>query len=369
MTNTDFQELDPADLELIRHAAFELRLTDVQEAIKALRKVVASGGPAAALARGALAEIYFEELADLDGAEGEYRALLKEAPGLPAAELGLSRVLRETGRLGEAEQSLARAAEGLSKSVRADKAAYDQGEELSAGVEEEVLALLEVAVELAFVQAERAKKSAGASVPGKPPVELALFEFAEAAQLFDADAADAEELEELGAIDEPDLSDWTRFYEHRARLESLLAGAKAAVTLLTAAEKAGRLPAASAARLLSHHLEGADELTEALVQGQRRLSLERAGGRLPLEDDLLHAAGLAQELGDEALAKAILAEGAKELEAQLAHGPGTPSTQPGAEHVLVFGGPEPEELEERLKRLKELLGPERLVGLGRKKSR
>ncbi|MFL5446699.1 MAG: hypothetical protein ACJ78W_19440, partial [Myxococcales bacterium] len=89
--------MDPEILAEIRRAAFELRTSDPQAAVRILRRAAASGGGAEVLARGALGEIYLTELGDLDGAEHEYRRVLALAPGLAAAELGLARVLRETG--------------------------------------------------------------------------------------------------------------------------------------------------------------------------------------------------------------------------------------------------------------------------------
>jgi len=90
-------QVDPEVLADIRRAAFELRRTDPQEAVRLLRRAAATGGGAEVLARGALGEIYLEEFGDLDGAEHEFRAVLHAVPGLPAAELGLARVLHESG--------------------------------------------------------------------------------------------------------------------------------------------------------------------------------------------------------------------------------------------------------------------------------
>src|SRR2546430_855355 len=90
-------QVDREVLADIRRAAFELRVTDPQEAVRLLRRAAEAGGGAEVLARGALGEIYLEELGDLDGAEHEFRAVLHAVPGLPAAELGLARVLHETG--------------------------------------------------------------------------------------------------------------------------------------------------------------------------------------------------------------------------------------------------------------------------------
>src|SRR5438128_2378095 len=78
-------------LDDIRRAAFELRQTDPQEAIRILRRAAQQGGEAEVLARGALGEIYLDELGDLDGAEHEFRRVLQLAPGLSAAEIGLGR--------------------------------------------------------------------------------------------------------------------------------------------------------------------------------------------------------------------------------------------------------------------------------------
>jgi hypothetical protein len=67
-------------LDDIRRAAFELRQTDPQEAVRVLRQAAAQGGEAEVLARGALGEIYLEEFGDLDGAESEFRKVLQAAP-------------------------------------------------------------------------------------------------------------------------------------------------------------------------------------------------------------------------------------------------------------------------------------------------
>src|SRR2546430_4285580 len=138
-------QVDPEVLADIRRAAFELRQTDPQEAVRLLRRGAAAGGGAEVLARGALGEIYLEEFGDLDGAEHEFRAVLHAVPGLPAAELGLARVLREAGdRRGEL-QALGRAVDGLSRDVAGFREAKAAGEPLPAGVEEVVLTLLESA--------------------------------------------------------------------------------------------------------------------------------------------------------------------------------------------------------------------------------
>src|SRR5882762_4693149 len=106
-------QVDPEVLADIRRAAFELRLTDPNEAVRVLRRAAAEGGGAEVLARGALGEIYLEEFGDLDGAEHEFRAVLRTVPELPAAEVGLARVLHESGDQKGELDALARALEGL----------------------------------------------------------------------------------------------------------------------------------------------------------------------------------------------------------------------------------------------------------------
>src|ERR671939_2175935 len=123
-------DIDPQVLADIRRAAFELRSEDPQEAVRVLGRAAASGGSAEVLARGALGEIYLEELGDLDGAEHEYRTVLKLAPGLAAAELGLSRTLREQGRVDEALAALDRAIDSLAAEADSFRERQSAGEPL-----------------------------------------------------------------------------------------------------------------------------------------------------------------------------------------------------------------------------------------------
>src|SRR5947209_6503231 len=116
----------------IRRAAFELRRSDPQEAVRVLRRAAAEGGEAEVLARGALGEIYLEEFGDLDGAAAEFRKVLKAAPGLAAAEIGLARARREAGSVEEAEAGFTRAVEGLARDLRG----FREAKELPPGVEE-----------------------------------------------------------------------------------------------------------------------------------------------------------------------------------------------------------------------------------------
>src|SRR2546421_4143546 len=109
-----------------RRAAFELRQTDPQEAIRILRRAAQQGGEAEVLARGALGEIYLDEFGDLDGAEHEFRKVLQLAPGLAAAEIGLARTRREAGDFEQAGMRFERAIEGLCRDV----AGFRDGKEI-----------------------------------------------------------------------------------------------------------------------------------------------------------------------------------------------------------------------------------------------
>src|SRR4051812_37452761 len=163
-------------LDEIRHAALELRRTDPQEAVRVLRRAAGKGGEAEVLARGALGEIYLEELGDLDGAEHEFRRVLQLAPGLAAAEIGLARTLRESGDFIEGEQRFASALATLTREARG----FKTEEELPPGAEEIVLTLLEVAVELARLRHEM-------QGDGEPRVEVdeELLAWAASVRLFD----------------------------------------------------------------------------------------------------------------------------------------------------------------------------------------
>ena len=209
----------------IRRAAFELRATDPQEAVRVLRQAAAQGGEAEVLARGALGEIYLEEFGDLDGAEHEFRRVLQLAPGLPAAELGLARTLREGGDFRAAEATFERALHGLQKDLQR----FRDGE-MPAGAEEVVLTALEVAIELAELRAASAHDK-NVSVP----LDEDLLRWAAEQRLFDA---------------EGDQDDWVRFHALWTQLRLLTGRAEEALTELREAERAGLIPAAESARLI-----------------------------------------------------------------------------------------------------------------------
>jgi hypothetical protein len=244
-------QVDPEVLADIRRAAFELRQTDPQEAVRLLRRAAAAGGGAEVLARGALGEIYLEELGDLDGAEHEFRAVLHAVPGLPAAELGLARVLHETGdRRGEL-QALSRAVEGLSRDVAGFRERKADGEALPAGVEEVVLTLLEAALDRARVDPQAR-------------LDEDLLRWAEQERLFDA----------LGEEEEDPLEDWLRFHSLWAQLRRLTGRAAEAARALAEAEAAGQLPAREAAALRRQALEDAGDLEGAAAENRRFLGLQ-----------------------------------------------------------------------------------------------
>jgi tetratricopeptide (TPR) repeat protein len=243
-------QVDPDVLADIRRAAFELRQTDPEEAVRLLRRAAAAGGGAEVLARGALGEIYLEELGDLDGAEHEFRAVLHAVPGLPAAELGLARVLHQTGdRRGEL-QALSRAVEGLSRDVAGFREHTAAGEALPAGVEEVVLTLLEAALDRTRVDPEAR-------------LDEDLLRWAEQERLFDA----------LGEEEDP-LEDWVRFHSLWARLRRLTGRSAEAARALAEAEAAGQLPAREAAALRRDALEDAGDLEGAAAEDRRFLDLQ-----------------------------------------------------------------------------------------------
>jgi len=214
-------------LDDIRSAAFELRQTDPHEAIRILRRAAQQGGEAEVLARGALGEIYLDELGDLDGAEHEFRRVLQLAPGLSAAEIGLGRTRREAGDLKGAETAFLRALEGLSRDIRG----FREDGTLPAGAEEVVLTLLETAVELAEVR------------KGAVPLDEEILSWAAAQKLFDA---------------EEDRDDWIRFHGLWTRLRILTGRPEEAVTALREAERAGELPSDQAKELLRLALKELD---------------------------------------------------------------------------------------------------------------
>lgn len=203
-------------LDEIRRAAFELRQTDPQEAVRVLRRAAAAGGDAEVLARGALGEIYLDEFADLDGAEHEFRRVLELAPGLSAAELGLARVLREQGDVRAADAGYERALQGLARDAQGLR---ESQEELPPGAEELVLTVLEVAVELGELRAAHGRDNAVAV-----PLDEALLVWAERERLFEGEEA----------TDAPG-EDWLRFYSLWTQLRLMTGRGEEAIAAIASA--------------------------------------------------------------------------------------------------------------------------------------
>jgi hypothetical protein len=252
-------EVDPKVLADIRRAAFELRLTDPNEAVRVLRRAAAQGGGAEVLARGALGEIYLEEFGDLDGAEHEFRAVLRAVPELPAAEVGLARVLHESGdRRGELD-ALARAMAGLSRDIVGLRDRKAAGEPLPAGVEEVVLTLLEVA-------------TARANLDPHTTLDEDLLRWAADERLFDALRDEGDSAQE----------DWVRFHSLWSRFRQLTGRAAEAAQALADAEGAGQLPATDAAALRRDAFKAAGDTAAAAAESKRLASLESADDLVPL---------------------------------------------------------------------------------------
>ena len=252
-------DIDPKVLADIRRAAFELRLTDPNEAVRVLRRAAAEGGGAEVLARGALGEIYLEEFGDLDGAEHEFRTVLRAVPELPAAEVGLARVLHESGdRKGELD-ALGRAIDGLSRDVAGFRERKAAGEPLPAGAEEVVLTLLEVAV-------------ARASLDPGTKIDEDLLRWAADERLLDA----------LREEDEAPQEDWVRFHSLWSRFRQFTGRPKEAAAALADAESAGQLPPRDSAELRLEALQAAGDEAAAAAESKRLEAFQAAANLIPL---------------------------------------------------------------------------------------
>jgi tetratricopeptide (TPR) repeat protein len=312
-------QVDPEVLADIRRAAFELRQSDPQEAVRLLRRAAATGGGAEVLARGALGEIYLEEFGDLDGAEHEFRTVLQAIPGLPAAEVGLARVLHQAGdRRGEL-QALGRAVEGLSHDVAGFRERKDAGEPLPAGVEEVVLTLLEVALDRAHLDPDQ-------------PLDEDLLRWAAEERLFDA----------LREEEEDPQQDWVRFHSLWTQLRQVSGRPEEAARALAEAEEAGQLPARDAAALRRDALEEIGDVEAAAAQARRVVDLDSPAARGPAAMDVLRAAALTSVAGDEARASEMLRTALARAEAELPDAP--PERRIG--------------LEDAVRRYREALAPE-----------
>jgi tetratricopeptide (TPR) repeat protein len=328
------QDIDPEVLAEIRHAAYDLRETDPQEAVRVLRRVAKQGGLAAALANGALGEIYLNELGDLDAAEASFRAVLSLEPKLPAAYIGLGRVLREAGRLREADDALTRALIGLGHDAVAMKASSEAGEPIE-GDDATILEMLEVSVEVCEI-----KHDLGSNGETRSPIDESLLKWAASSRIFDNEE------------DPDDDDDWTQFHALWARLRALTGRANEAVTVLAEAETNEELVPMSAARLRSEALELAGDKAGSLEQARRLRELVKEADEFFRPDDVEHLAGLLQEAGNEPEARAVLQEALTQAEAELK------DTELIEEVREAF--------EEAVKTYRTALGPDATVQLGRR---
>src|SRR5712671_6131049 len=248
------RDVDPEILAEIRRAALELRTTDPQAAVRILRRAAATGGGAEVLARGALGEIYLEELGDLDGAEHEYRRVLELAPGLAAAELGLARVLRESGATSEAQAHSRAAVASLESDVASFREGTGSGQPIPPGAEEVVLTLLEAAIE------------------AEEKIDDSLLDWAVRERLFDA----------LSGEEGDPAEDWFRFHSLRARLLWLLGRREAsAQTYAIAVAILQQAIAAAEARLERASPEERERLEEE-IRNYREALTESSGGLVSL---------------------------------------------------------------------------------------
>jgi len=328
------QDIAPEVLAEIRHAAYDLRESDPQEAVRVLRRIAKQGGLASALANGALGEIYLNELGDLDAAEAAFRAVLTIEPKLPAAYIGLGRVMREAGRLREADDALSRAILGLTNDANGMKEQRAAGEPIE-GAEATILEMLEVSVELCEIRHEL-----GSNGETRTPLDESLLRWAESERLFDSE-------------EEPDDDDeWAQFHALWSTLRALTHRAAEAASSLAEAEDQKELGPINGARLRSEALELSGDLPGALEQARRLRALVKEADEFFRPDDVEHLAGLLQGAGNEPEAKAVLQEALTQAEGELKDPEVTGEVR--------------EAFEEAAKTYRTALGPEATVQLGRR---
>jgi len=281
-------------LDEIRRASFETRIDDPQAAVRALRKLAGRGGQAEVLARGALAEVYLDDLGDYDAAEHEFRRVLEMAPGLHAARLGLARVLREEGRFDDAEAGYCAVLDGMQRDLESFR-----GRELPPGVEEMVLTLLETGLELSALRAERGR-------PAPFPLDQPLLAWAAQERLFDSE-------------DDPAGDDWERFHGSWARLRHLT-GQGGNIAAIDAAQAAGQLEPWQASFVKSRVREDEGDAGAAAEEARRGLEAKLAAGGSWRPDEALRAADLFASTGQQALAADVLRRAGEQIEQARAAG-------------------------------------------------
>lgn len=241
------------DLQRVREAAFDLRFRKPKDAVRILRTIAKRGGDAGALAHGALAEILLDDLSDFDGAEHHFRQLLKAAPGLPVAELGLARALGRNGALADSQDAYARAVSGMEDRIKATIAA---GEEVG-GLEEALLTTLE-----ACVEEREMVQELGGEAQVRPDPEL--WKWAEENRLFDLD-------DEVG---EAAAEDWLRYAALRCILAAFDGHLADALKIVATLSKLAPLPPHASSHLnsMAHEVAGNLPLAAQAALKARELS-------------------------------------------------------------------------------------------------
>lgn len=262
----------PPELAEIRRAAFDLRQTDPAEAVRVLRRLLRGQGEALPLAHAALAEILLDEFDDVDAALHHFGRFVELAPEVAAGHQGLGRALVKAGDARGAHEAFSAAAERLAATIRGAMASPEP-----AGVEEAVLALLDLALDDRELRREL--------VVELPPLPVAddLLEWAESQRVFDSDEDAPGELE-----------DWSRYAGARAELAAQDAGTDAALAHLDRISTLVPLPAATRHRLRSLVQERHGTADAAADEALAAIASEPAGID---PDEALRATDLLDSVG------------------------------------------------------------------------
>lgn len=285
-----------SDLDEVRHAAFELRYTKPDEAVRILRRLVKRGGEIEALAHGALAEILLDDFDDVDGAIHHFQRLNTLAPGMPAGEIGLARAHGRNGEVKQAQQSYARALAGLEKLAREAMTSTDP--ESLEGADETVLTALELAVEERELLSDHSLTTPPLTQPSAE-----VLEWAEKVRLFDASEDEEDE-------DVAELDDWLRFAQLRTVLASFDNQVEAALSHVDRISALVPFPPVERFRLRSVAYEAASDYAHA---GEEALQSLKAAGRDWMPNEMVRAAGLLMTADRKADAHAVV----KQLQEQL----------------------------------------------------
>lgn len=265
----------------IRRAAFELRQDDPHEAVRVLRRLMKTAGPAEPLVHGALGEILLDDFDDVDGALHHFRRLVALAPELPAGHIGLARALGRNGEAAGAQTAYHHAQRGLASMLAQARATPEADHP---GADEAMLAALELALE----ERELLREVATATAPAE--LDAGLLAWAEASRLFDAEEGD-------------DPDDWVRYARLRAALQAGTGDTPAALATVERVAALARLPADRVAYLRSCAHEAADDL--AAAASAAREGLGDLEGAFEAEE-VLRAASLLGRSGSQAAGAELL---------------------------------------------------------------